>query len=109
MPGREVYGAVIDHDDRTELVGLTSLTKGSGAIEWRHSNLRLFAPNFSKPVVLNCFDGYLVAQYVKHGFVEYKRVPFDESISIPKSLKGTRPDVVYMQSAVYPQLREDQK
>ena len=62
--GLSGYG--VSHEG--ELVGLFSTVKGRGdeLVESAKANEAWF---------LDCFDGYLVRLYSKHGFEEYNRVP----------------------------------
>jgi len=46
---------------------------------------------------LFCFDGHLVNLYTAFGFVEYKRVRWDDALAPSTWPDSTRPDVVYLQ------------
>jgi len=67
-------------EDTKELVGLWSEVPGQGDFLVSDA-VRRGATN------LNCFDGYLVELYERHGFKEYRR---------EKNYNPVGPDVVYM-------------
>lgn len=68
-----------------ELVGVWSVEKGQGE-PLMQMVIRLHL-NYKKPIVLNCYSGYLTKFYESHGFKEFDR---------SENFNKYGPDVVHM-------------